>query len=246
MAHSQRLDGWLAASGVGSRSECRHLVRRSRVQVDDQVVTDTSFSVNDQQRICVNGQLITPPRRSALTVMLHKPVGYACSTDPRESPLIADLLPPTWQAEPLNSIGRLDRDTSGLLLLTTDGQLLHRLIHPKKKISKRYRIHYRGTLQRDATARVAAGLPLADDPKPCRPATLCCEASGQATMILHEGRYHQVRRMIAALGGEVTALHRDRLGHLDLPEDLEPGQCREVSAEELASAQIADHSRAGE
>ena len=140
----------------------------------------------------------------------------------------------------LNSVGRLDRATSGLLLLTNDGPLLHRLIHPKRKVGKRYRIRYEGTLKANAVNLVAEGITLPDDPKPCLPGQLILEAPGEATMVLHEGRYHQVRRMLQALGGEVIELHRDRLGGLELPSDLEPGTLREITAEELSAAQQAD------
>ena len=196
--------------------------------------------VTDVMIIEVNGQFVRAPRREALTVVMHKPVGLACSNDPREAPLVNDCLPAEWQNLGLNTVGRLDRATSGLLLLTNDGSLLHRLIHPKRKVPKRYQISYSGQLKGQSIQLVADGLTLADDPKPCLPAELILQTEGQATMVIHEGRYHQVRRMIQCLGGEVTDLHRDRLGSLDLPKDLEPGSMREIRAEELIAAQQAD------
>ena len=237
MAKAFRLDGWLADAHQGSRSECRNMVRRGRVTVNGNKERNISFSVNDDMLICVDGIAITAPRRSPLTVIMHKPLGYACSNDEREAPLIGELVPKQWINEGLNSIGRLDRETSGLLLMTTDGPLLHRLIHPKRKVGKRYQLTYSGTLCTNAMQLVTTGLVLEGDPKPCLPASLEIHENGRATMILHEGRYHQVRRMIQNLGGEVITLHRDRLGFLDLPADLEPGMVREIQTDELLAAQ---------
>jgi 16S rRNA pseudouridine516 synthase len=130
--------------------------------------------------------------------------------------------------------GRLDRATSGLLILTRDGDFVHRLTHPTRKTSKRYRIEFDGELVEDAIERCQKGFLLAGEDRPTLSAVLEFDGPGQATLLLREGRTHQVRRMIRILGGEVVSLHRDRVGGLDLPEDLEPGDLRPLEREERA------------
>lgn len=178
-----------------------------------------------------------------VTLICHKPPGWACSHQQEHAPLIYDLVPPALRHPDLQTIGRLDRDTTGLLLLTIDGHLIQRVIAPKYRHGKRYRIRYQGTLAPDAPARVSAGLGIADDPIPCLPANLTCDGPGQATMELHEGRNHQVKRMIAALGGKVTALHRDRIAGLELPPDLAIGTMRPLTAAEFLRLDVAPCSR---
>lgn len=235
---SDRLDFLLCRAGLGTRKEVRGLIAKGRVAVRGEVVRDHGAKLepgDDNYGLVVAGQPVAVPP-TVLHLLLHKPMGQSCSHDPREVPLVYDLLPSLWQRAGVQSAGRLDRHTTGLLFLTTDGQLLHRLTDPRRQHPKRYRIGYSGTLAADAVARVAAGMILPEDPdQPTRPAQLTLEGPGRATLILHEGRFHQVRRMIAALGGEVDALHRDRVGGLDLPADLAPGQVREATAAELAA-----------
>jgi 16S rRNA pseudouridine516 synthase len=164
--------------------------------------------------------------------LLHKPVGLACSHDVRESPLVFDLLPERLRRRGLRIAGRLDRDTSGLLVLSDDGDLVHRLTHPARKLPKRYRVAFEGELVEDAVARCAEGLLLPGDARPTRPAELRLEGPGRATLVLREGRTHQVRRMVRVLGGRVVALHRDRIGGLDLPGDLAPGEGRPLAPDD--------------
>jgi 16S rRNA pseudouridine516 synthase len=233
-----RLDAWLSNQGIGSRSEVRRLIRRGKVTVDEAVFKDQAAAVNDDQTIAVDGKRVAL-RITEAHLLLHKPAGLSCSHDEREAPLIESLYPKSLQHLPLEPAGRLDRDTTGLLIVTSDGQLLHRLIHPKRKVPKRYRITFTGSIAKDAVERCAAGMQLPDEERPCLPAQLFVEGPGKATMILHEGRYHQVKRMMAAIGGAVTALHRDRIGMLDLPADLPPGGLRALLPDELAALQQA-------
>ncbi|MHC5068141.1 MAG: pseudouridine synthase [Planctomycetota bacterium] len=237
-----RLDAYLARSGRFTRSEAKKAIRRKRVRVDDAVTTNATTMVSETSAVSVDGEtLILPP--STLHLLMHKPTGIACSRAEDEAPLVYDLLPDGWRSI-VEAAGRLDRMTSGLLILSSDGTLIHRIISPKRKVAKRYRIGYRGTLHPDAVARCHDGIILDDNPRPTRPALLTLEDDDndlhQATLILHEGRYHQVRRMIAALGGEVITLHRDRIGGLALPADLGPGEIRQLSEDDLA--QLWDHS----
>lgn len=221
-----RLDAYLSRAGMGSRSEVKRLIKRGTVSVAS-VICKNAKQIVDAEGIAVDGDIITLPP-SNIDCILHKPIGYACSHDPFEDPIIYELLPDAWMGSGIQSAGRLDRETSGLLVLTTDGQKNHRLIHPKKKIPKRYRITYTGSLHIDAVSLCRDGLELESDKDLCLPAELEIHDDQQATMILHEGRYHQVRKMIAALGGAVTALHRDKIGNLELPSDLAAGELRGI------------------
>lgn len=233
---SYRLDAFLAHAGLGSRTEVRRLIKRRRIMVNGTTCRVLDHPLSDGDEVVCDGEpVVLPP--ATVHLLVHKPVGYACSHDPREAPLLDDLLDPLWRRAGVEPAGRLDRQTSGLLFCSTDGGLIHRLIHPRRKVAKRYRIAYSGDLVTDAIARCAAGFPLAEGDRPTRPADLQLDGPGQATLILHEGRFHQVRRMIATLGGVVTALHRDRIGQLELPADLAPGQVRPASAAELAALQ---------
>jgi 16S rRNA pseudouridine516 synthase len=230
---SMRLDAWLARSGLASRSEARVLVRQGRVRVDGAVCRDPAARVTPDQAVTLDEAAVERPgvQRDWL---LHKPVGLACSRDEREAPLVFDLLEPALRGLPIRIAGRLDRATSGLLVLTTDGNFLHRLTHPTRKLPKRYRVGYSGELVAEAVARCAAGILLEGESRPTRPAQLTLDGPGRATLVLREGRTHQVRRMFRALGAVVETLHRDRVGRLDLPDDLPPGALRPLSPEERA------------
>lgn len=226
-----RLDAWLARAGLASRREARDLVRHGRVRVDGVVCRDPATPIAPAQAVRLDEAEIERPG-ARQDWLLHKPVGLACSRDEREAPLVFDLLEPTLRRLPLQIAGRLDRATSGLLVLTSDGEFLHRLTHPTRKRPKRYRVGYSGELAADAVARCEAGILLEGESRPTRPAQLRLDGPGRATLVLREGRTHQVRRMFRALGAFVETLHRDRIGDLDLPEDLPPGALRPLSPEE--------------
>lgn len=225
-----RLDAYLARAGLASRREARGLIRRGEVRVDGEVCLDGARRI-DAESVELAGAVVESPAE-VRDFILHKPVGVACSDDDREAPLVRDLLPENLRRRALRIAGRLDRATSGLVVLTTDGDLVHRLTHPTRKLPKRYRIEYEGALEEDAVSRCEAGFLLRGEERPTRPGQLEIEAPGRATLILREGRTHQVRRMIRALGGTVVALHRDRIGDFDLPADLEVGAFRPLDREE--------------
>lgn len=227
-----RLDAYLSRAGLASRREARALIRRGVVRVDGEVCRDGSRRVSDE-RVEVGAETIESPL-AAQHYLLNKPVGYACSHDERESPLVFDLLAENLRRRSLRIAGRLDRATSGLTILTLDGDFVHRLTHPGRKVAKRYRIGFEGDLVPDAAARCRSGILLSGEDRPTRPAELVIESPGRATLVLREGRTHQVRRMIRALGAEVVSLHRDRVGALDLPADLAPGTLRPLTPEERA------------
>jgi 16S rRNA pseudouridine516 synthase len=234
---SDRLDAFLSRRGFGSRSEVRRVIRAGRVTVAGEPCRDHARQLCGDE-VAVDGAPIAVGVSDA-TLLLNKPLGYACSHDPAEAPLIEELIPAAYRHLALEPAGRLDRDTGGLLVVTSQGALIHALTNPRRHLAKRYRILYSGTLTSHAVARCAKGMLLEGDTKPTLPAELILEPPASAgpspaTLILHEGRYHQVRRMIAALGGEVLALTRDRIGGLDLPADLVPGMMREITAAEHA------------
>ena len=219
-----RLDAYLSRAGLASRKEARVLIRKSQVCVDGEVCRDAARRIHTEI-VTLGEETVESPAAHADFVM-HKPVGLACSHDQRESPLVFDLLDGALARRDLEIAGRLDRETSGLLILTTDGDLIHQLTHPTRKLPKRYRIQYKGELVADAVGQCQAGILLGNDPRPTRPAELELQGAGKATLVLREGRTHQVRRMIRALGGEVVGLHRDRVGSLMLPDDLLAGDLR--------------------
>ena len=157
------------------------------------------------------------PFHAKAVVMLHKPAGYECSAKPRHHPGVLALLPAPLRERGVQSVGRLDADTTGLLLLTDDGALIHRLTSPKHHVAKVYEVTCKHPLAADTVARLLAGVVLDDDPEPVR--AIACERTGasQLRMTLTEGRYHQVKRMVAAVGNRVEALHRSAVGGMALP-----------------------------
>ena len=225
-----RLDAYLARAGLASRREARGLVRRGAVSIDAEICRDPGRRIGDE-RVTLDAERVDSPAE-VRDFVLHKPIGFACSDQDREAPLVRELLSEALRRRSLRIAGRLDRATSGLLVLTSDGDFVHRLTHPARKLPKRYRIRYRGDLAEDAVDRCAAGLLLGGENRPTRPAQLSLSESGQATLILREGRTHQVRRMMRALGTEVVALHRDRVGAFELPADLGVGCLRALTLAE--------------
>lgn len=224
---SLRLDRLLANMGYGSRREIQRLARAGRITLDGRPFEDAedriALAPDLRARMTVDGETLDPP--PGVTILLHKPLGVTCSHK-EAGPLVYGLLPARWRRrEPaISTVGRLDKDTSGLLLLTDDGGLLHRIISPKNHVPKRYRVTLDRPLDGGEAAIFRSGtLMLEGEEKPLAPAELEALSPTSAAVTVTEGRYHQVRRMFAAVGNHVTALHRDRMGRLDLPADLPPG-----------------------
>jgi 16S rRNA pseudouridine516 synthase len=229
----RRLDQLLANLGYCSRREARYWMAGGRVTVGGAEADDPGDRV-EAADVRVDGEPLDHP--DGLLLLLHKPLGLVCSHDGREGPSVYGLLPERWRRRnpPVASIGRLDKDTSGLLLLTDQSALVHRLTSPKHKVPKTYR----ATLDRDLPAGLAAifaagTLLLEGEDTPCVPAELRVLGPREAELVLTEGRYHQVRRMFSSQGCEVLTLHRTRFGHLDLGE-LAPGQWRELPLDAFA------------
>ena len=222
----------IANLGYGSRKQVQQMFREGRITDAQGEVLYADDKV-EHDNIRIDDEVLDPP--PGLTLMLHKPAGYTCSTKD-QGRLIYDLLPDRFRdRDPvLSSVGRLDRDTSGLLLMTDDGQLLHRIVSPKSKLDKVYEAQLAQDLDGSEGARFASGtLLLESDDKPLLPAELEVLGARAARLTLHEGRYHQVRRMFAAVGNHVQALHRSRIGGLGLG-DLPEGQWRQLDAADLA------------
>ncbi|MDX7952462.1 pseudouridine synthase [Lichenihabitans sp. Uapishka_5] len=223
-----RLDKLLSNLGYGSRREIPALLRAGRVRLGELRLSDAAQKIASAAwtEIRIDGEPLDPP--PGLVIMMHKPLGVTCSHKD-EGPLVHELLPERWRRrEPqISSVGRLDKDTSGLLLMTDDGPLLHSLIAPKAQVPKRYHVKLARPLRGDETETFAAGtLMLQGDETPLRMARLDVTSPTRAALTITEGRYHQVRRMFAAVGNHVLALHRDQVGGLTLPDDLAPGQHR--------------------
>lgn len=241
-----RLDRLLANLGYGSRREVQDLVRAGRVALDGAPLMDAgariAVTADLPGRMSVSGQPLDPP--APLTLMMHKPLGVVCSH--REAGRsVYELLPQRWRArEPgLSTVGRLDKDTSGLLLITDDGGFLHRVISPRSHVPKRYAATLDRPLRGDEAAVFAAGeLMLDGESEPLAPAVLEVLSPTSALLTITEGRYHQVRRMFAAVGNHVTALHRDRIGGLALPDDLDPGAWRRLEPQDAQRIFQADAS----
>ena len=236
---SVRLDKLLANLGYGSRREIQGLARAGAIRLDRVPVADAArriaLDADLPERMTVDGRTIDP--LPGLRLMLHKPAGVTCSHK-EAGPLVYGLLPERWRRRdpPLSTVGRLDKETSGLLLLTDDGAWLHRIIAPRANVAKRYRVTLDRPLRGDAAAILALGtLELEGEDRPLLPVALDPQDATHCAVTLTEGRYHQVRRMFAALGNHVTALHRDRVGGLDLPADLEPGRYRVLTGADSAA-----------
>ena len=223
-----RLAQVLFSQGFGTRRECAALIAAGRVEVGGQVVDDPGHEVDPAGLVfAVDGQR-WPYAEHAL-VLLHKPAGYECSQKPRHHPSVLALLPAPLRTRGVQPVGRLDEDTTGALLLTDDGALIHRLTSPKRHVAKVYDVTLKHPLDERLVQRLRDGVVLDDDPRPVRAAA--CEATGERTLrlTLTEGKYHQVKRMVAAAGNRVEALHRSAFGGLALG-DLAPGQWRWVDA----------------
>jgi 16S rRNA pseudouridine516 synthase len=238
-----RLDRLLANLGYGSRREVQRLVWAGLVSLDGVILEDSdqriAVTADLSSRMSVDDEPLDPP--PGLTLMLHKPIGVTCSHK-EVGPLVYALLPERWRRrEPaISTVGRLDKDTSGLLLLTDDGALLHKIISPRSNVAKRYDVTLDRPLRSDEEKIFASGeLLLEGEEKPLLPAQLEVLSPTRATVTVTEGRYHQVRRMFAAVGNHVTALHRDRVGSLALPDDLPAGQYRILSEQDVALVLLA-------
>ena len=232
-----RVDKLLGSMGYGSRTEMARLGKAGGIVLDGADLTDVSKRIavtpDLPSRMEIDGRPLDPV--PGLVMMLNKPLGMTCSRK-EDGALVYDVLPERWRRRDpaISTIGRLDKQTTGLLLLTDDGDLLHRVISPKRHVAK----VYRATLARplngtEADIFAAGGLVLEGEDKPLSPAVLEVLSPTEARLTVTEGRYHMVRRMFAAVGNHVDGLHRERVGGLALPDDLAPGEWRLLDQDQI-------------
>ena len=234
---TMQLQDILYSQGFGTRRVCSGLIQQGWVLVCDSVsaseyrVTTDATELFEPEGLHLRVQGIDWPYYEKAYVLLHKPAGTECSQKPSTYPSIYTLLPGPLRQRPTKSaiqgvqaVGRLDQDTTGMLLLSDDGQFIHRMSSPKKHVAKVYQVTTKHPVDEAQVQKLLSGVVLDDDPKPvCASA---CEAVGshRLDLTLTEGKYHQVKRMLAAVGNRVEGLHRSRIGGMDLPDDLGPGQ----------------------
>jgi 16S rRNA pseudouridine516 synthase len=227
----ERLDKFLCDSGAGTRSQVKLILKAGRVTVDGVTVRDNSLKIDpDRQAVCLDGSPLGGKRRVVL--MLNKPAGYITATEDPKEPTVMQLLPEQYRHMELKPVGRLDKATEGLLLFTNDGDLLHRLISPKKEIPKIYYARHEGTATAEDIQAFSAGLELRDG-LICLSAKLEPLGPGESLITVCEGKYHQVRRMMASRNMHVEYLERRQEGALTLG-DLPRGAVRELSEDEIA------------
>ncbi len=228
-----RLDKYLSQSGERSRSEAGKLIRSGAVRVDGQVALRPETQVKETSVVTLSGQTIGDS--SQQYYLLHKPAGILTAARDSRARTVMDLVPENLLKRKVLPVGRLDKDTTGLLLLTNDGELAHRLLSPNRHVWKKYRATVTGRLTEADVEAFAGGLQLSDFV--AKSARLTIVESGDEQSVglveVREGKFHQVKRMFAATGHEVTALHRSTFGPLTLPDDLPEGQYRPLTAEEI-------------
>ena len=230
----QRLDKILSEAGVASRKELKLIIKAGRVSVDGRIVRAPEEKVEDAAVIWMDGQPVEKRRR--IVLMLHKPAGYVTSVEDPRDPTVMELLPEVYRKKELFPVGRLDKDTEGLLLLTNDGELAHRMISPRCCVEKVYEAEHEGEASEEDVSAFAEGLVLRDGTQ-CRPAVLKPLGPGKSRITLQEGKYHQVRRMMASRGLHVNYLKRVSEGQLHL-DALACGACRELSEDELSALPV--------
>ena len=226
----ERLDKFLCDSGVGTRSQVKGILKSGRVKLNGAAVKDGSLKIDPEaSEITLDGEILGGKRRVVL--MLNKPAGFVTATEDKTEPTVMELLPPEYRHLDVKPVGRLDKATEGLLLFTNDGDLLHRLISPKKEVPKVYYARHEGTATEEDVLAFAAGLTLRDGLN-CLSAKLEPLGAGESRVTVCEGKYHQVRRMMASRNMTVTYLERQQEGPLSLGE-LPRGQVRELSEAEI-------------
>ena len=226
----ERLDKFLCDSGAGTRSQVKAILKSGRVTVDGKPEKDGSRKIDPEKNaVCLDGGMLGGKRR--MVVMLNKPAGYVTATEDPVEKTVMELLPPEMKHLELKPVGRLDKATEGLLLFTNDGDLLHRLISPKKEVPKVYYARHEGTAGEEDVAAFAAGLTLRDGTV-CLSAKLEPLGEGESLVTVCEGKYHQVRRMMASRNMTVLYLERRQEGCLTLGA-LPRGQVRELTEEEI-------------
>ena len=230
----ERIDKLIASQGLYSRSDVKYLVNRKRVTVDGKVITSASQKADPEKSvILLDGKPFQVKKQVYL--MLHKPKGYVSATTDKEHQTVLALVPQEFRGRDLFPAGRLDKDTTGLMIITDDGVLAHNILSPKKHVQKVYQVELDIPVTEEMQQGFAEGVELNDGV--CKDAKLIITGEKTAEVTLKEGRYHQIKRMFGCFGAKVVELHRLAMGDLYLPAELEEGQCRELTEEELKQLQ---------
>ncbi len=230
-----RIDKIIASQGLYSRSDVKYLVSRKRVAIDGEVVRSSSQKADPEKNvITIDGKPLTVKKQ--IYLMLHKPKGYVSATEDKEHQTVLALVPPEWKGRDLFPAGRLDKDTTGLMIITDDGVLAHNILSPRKHVQKVYGVELDIPVTEEMQKGFAAGVELNDGL--CKEAKLVITGEKTAEVTLKEGRYHQIKRMFGCYGAKVMELHRIAMGDLYLPDDLAEGDCRELTEEELKKLQM--------
>ncbi len=227
IGHYMRLDKYLADSGAGTRSEVKNLIKKGQVTVNRNIIKDPGFTVDEDNDMCtLNGTVIEYHKYHY--IMLNKPEGYVCSSDEKGQHSILELINEPYK-DKLFPIGRLDKDTTGLVVLTDDGPLCHRLLSPKKHVDKEYEIVSKEPVTDEMIIKFRDGIDIGDEKKTLPAVLKITSDEFHSNIILHEGRFHQIKRMFEACGNLVIGLNRIRMKNLRLDSKLEKGQYRTLT-----------------
>jgi 16S rRNA pseudouridine516 synthase len=230
----ERIDKIIASQGLYSRSDVKYMVNKKRITVDGKVVTSASQKADvDKNEIMLDGKPFVVKKQ--IYLMLNKPKGYVSATEDKKQQTVLELVPPALKGRDLFPAGRLDKDTTGLMIITDDGVLAHNILSPKKHVQKIYRVELDIPVTEEMQKGFAEGVELNDGA--CKDARLTILGEKTAEVTLREGRYHQIKRMFGCYGAKVVELHRIAMGELFLPDDLPEGECRELTEEDLIRLQ---------
>lgn len=229
-----RLDRFLSSSSALSRKQAQQAIRDNQVRVDGQLVGDPAAKVSGDSTVTFRDERVAARKRQYF--MMNKPAGYICAASDDRHPTVLTLLHVPFQEE-LHFAGRLDLDTTGLVLITDDGAWSHRITSPRWKCSKRYLVSLENPLSAAARMKLEQGVLLKSEKKPTRPALVEILSAGRVGITVQEGRYHQVKRMFAAVGNRVLSLHRASIGNIILDAELAEGEYRPLSREEIGSVE---------
>ena len=230
----ERIDKIIASQGLYSRSDVKYMVNRTRITIDGKIITSASQKADvDKNEILLDGKPFVVKKQ--IYLMLNKPKGYVSATEDKKQQTVLELVPAELKGRDLFPAGRLDKDTTGLMIITDDGVLAHNILSPKKHVQKIYRVELDIPVTEEMQKGFAEGVELNDGV--CKDAKLVILGEKTAEVTLREGRYHQIKRMFGCYGAKVVELHRLAMGELYLPDDLPEGECRELTEEDLQKLQ---------
>ena len=230
----ERIDKIIASQGLYSRSDVKYMVNRKRITIDGKIITSASQKADvDKNEILLDGKPFVVKKQ--IYLMLNKPKGYVSATEDKKQQTVLELVPAELKGRDLFPAGRLDKDTTGLMIITDDGMLAHNILSPKKHVQKIYRVELDIPVTEEMQKGFAEGVELNDGV--CKDAKLVILGEKTAEVTLREGRYHQIKRMFGCYGAKVVELHRLAMGELYLPDDLPEGECRELTEEDLQKLQ---------